>query len=171
MLYGGDLLPGFYDDWTLDERNRLAGVFENLPPASMEPENTTARTITDRADSESSPKEKILPASITRFYGRAAEIEHVRKLISDDNMRLVTLTGLGGFGKTRMAIEVGKRLEQRVAFVALAEHLSTDSLPAALGDVFHLPRTPVDTLTKRLIEALAATPTAVILDNLSSWLE
>ena len=49
-----------------------------------------------------------LPAALTTFVGRAAAVEDVAQLIA--HHRLVTLTGAGGVGKTRLALEVGKAL-------------------------------------------------------------
>jgi predicted ATPase/DNA-binding SARP family transcriptional activator len=48
-----------------------------------------------------------LPAAMTSFVGRAAELETVDKLLRE--ARLVTLTGVGGVGKTRLAVEVASR--------------------------------------------------------------
>ena len=45
-----------------------------------------------------------LPAQLTSFVGRGAQIADVRKLLADN--RLVTLTGAGGAGKTRLAVEI-----------------------------------------------------------------
>src|ERR1700738_3666526 len=49
-----------------------------------------------------------LPAQLTSFVGRGAHIAEVRKLLSDN--RLVTLTGAGGAGKTRLAVEIAGRI-------------------------------------------------------------
>src|ERR1700719_2237255 len=45
-----------------------------------------------------------LPLQLTSFVGRGAEIDEVKRLLSES--RLVTLTGAGGIGKTRLALEV-----------------------------------------------------------------
>ena len=63
-----------------------------------------------------------LPAQLTTFIGREKEMQTVKDLISEH--RLVTLTGAGGCGKTRLAIEVAAQLvpafEDGVWFVDLA---------------------------------------------------
>ena len=51
-----------------------------------------------------------LPTDRTRFIGRAHELEHCTRLLADT--RLVTLTGLGGCGKTRLAIKVAENLSE-----------------------------------------------------------
>ncbi|MGH2406556.1 MAG: ATP-binding protein [Candidatus Limnocylindrales bacterium] len=63
-----------------------------------------------------------LPAPLTSFIGRDAEVQRIGELLA--RTRLLTLTGPGGTGKTRLAIEVareaGRSLPDGVAFVALA---------------------------------------------------
>ena len=54
-----------------------------------------------------------LPAQLTSFVGRAGQIDEVRQLLLDN--RLVTLTGAGGAGKTRLAIEVAAALSEEFA--------------------------------------------------------
>ena len=57
----------------------------------------------------SAPAVPRLPAPVTRFFGREAELEQVGDLLLDPETRLVTLTGPGGSGKTRLAIEAARR--------------------------------------------------------------
>ena len=65
-----------------------------------------------------------LPVDLTSLVGRARDIDEVAGLVGSPDVRLVTLTGLGGIGKTRLAVAVGERLADRfagrAAFVALA---------------------------------------------------
>jgi predicted ATPase/DNA-binding winged helix-turn-helix (wHTH) protein len=61
-----------------------------------------------------------LPYPVTALLGRASELDDVERLIAEG--RFVTITGPGGIGKTRLAIEVGRRLRARFADgVCLAE--------------------------------------------------
>ncbi len=65
-----------------------------------------------------------LPMSPTRIIGRAREVEELSDALRDSGVRVVTLTGPGGVGKTRLALEVAARLAEhtfsRVTFVSLA---------------------------------------------------
>src|SRR5262249_28126803 len=54
-----------------------------------------------------------LPAALTRFVGRAAELDAVQQLL--ETARLVTLAGPSGIGKTRLAVEVAEGLVDRFA--------------------------------------------------------
>lgn len=80
-----------------------------------------------------------LPAELTAFVGRRHDRAEVRRLLSES--RLVTLTGLGGVGKTRLALQVASDLQRAapdgVWFVPLAElsdpGLIADAIAAVLG--------------------------------------
>src|SRR5688500_19046574 len=65
-----------------------------------------------------------LPAPLTPILGRENEITQVLSLLDDPAVRLLTLTGPGGVGKTRMALEVARRVGPEFAdgvrFVPLA---------------------------------------------------
>jgi ATP/maltotriose-dependent transcriptional regulator MalT len=59
-----------------------------------------------------------LPVQTTPFVGRAQEINAIAGLLANPDVRLVTLLGPGGMGKTRLALEVGWRLVEPEAFGA-----------------------------------------------------
>src|SRR5271165_3561801 len=81
-----------------------------------------------------------LPAQTTPFVGREAEISDLAKLIADPNVRLLTLTGAGGIGKTRLAIQVASRAQSGFPdgtwFVALAPlNLPDDIVPTIANTI------------------------------------
>ncbi|NUU20054.1 MAG: tetratricopeptide repeat protein, partial [Streptomycetaceae bacterium] len=111
-----------------------------------------------------------LPAQLTSFVGRDAELARIAALLG--GARLVTLTGLGGTGKTRLAVEAGRRGSGDVTFVDLAAVRRGDELVqtmlAALGlrEGLHLaPGTPAEDSTARLLSGLASRTLLLILDN------
>ena len=78
-----------------------------------------------------------LPVSTTSLVGRERDIEEVAGLLSRPEVRLVTLTGPGGIGKTRLAVAVGERLRDRfgagTVFVPLATVTQPELVLAAIG--------------------------------------
>src|SRR6266567_6013609 len=76
-----------------------------------------------------------LPRLLTRFIGHEAELDEYAKIVATN--RLVTLTGVGGCGKTRLAVELAGRVLQRFAhgvwFVDLAPMADAERLPLTLA--------------------------------------
>jgi predicted ATPase len=71
-----------------------------------------------------SPRISNLPAQLTSFIGREQDVEHVIRLMRSPQVRLLTLLGSGGTGKTRLSIEIGAHLQEEYEdgtfFIALA---------------------------------------------------
>jgi predicted ATPase len=81
-----------------------------------------------------------LPVPLTSFVGRARELADLESLILHPDVRLVTLTGPGGVGKTRLAIEladtVSSQFSDGVVFVALAPVGQAEMLLPTLATAF-----------------------------------
>jgi predicted ATPase len=75
------------------------------------------------------PRSVGLPAPASRFIGREREVEELRHLLQQEDVRLVTLTGPGGIGKSRLALEVAAAV--RGAFRHDVSVVTLDSLPSA----------------------------------------
>lgn len=78
-----------------------------------------------------------LPRSTTSFIGRVADIAAVGDLVRRDNVRLLTLTGPGGIGKTRLALQVADTVQregQRAWFVSLAAIRDPDIAPVTIAE-------------------------------------
>jgi predicted ATPase len=84
-----------------------------------------------------------LPARTTSFVGRAGELSELVRLVERSDVRLVTLTGPGGIGKTRLALEAAHQLAPRfrdgAAYVALDRLADPELVPAAIADALGLP--------------------------------
>jgi predicted ATPase/DNA-binding SARP family transcriptional activator len=132
------------------------------------------------ADAEPPPARVVrLPLALTRFFGRETELERIAAWLADPACRLLTLTGPGGSGKTRLAVEAAKRLagisDGRVLFVPLAGLSAPsqvlDVLLNTLGAVPQVPDEPQRTSEQQVVAALsAAGPTLLLLDNMEHLL-
>ena len=109
-----------------------------------------------------------LPAAATPMVGRDRELAELDELLSDPAVRLVTLTGPGGAGKTRLGLEVARRSIQTypdgVYFVSLAAVVDVDGLWASIAAALDVPseiRSPA-----ALVTFLAQRSILLVLDNL-----
>ncbi len=86
--------------------------------------------------------ESNLPVQPTPFIGRVAELEEVGGLLSDPGCRLVTLVGLGGIGKTRLALEAAGQqcrvFSDGVCFVPLSFIGTAETLSVSLAEALQL---------------------------------
>jgi len=111
-----------------------------------------------------------LPVSVTSLVGRERDIDEVASLVSRPEVRLVTLTGPGGIGKTRLAVAVGERLRDRfdagTAFVPLDAITRSELVPAAIVRAVGAELAGVDSPLQALTEILGDDPWLLIVDNL-----
>jgi predicted ATPase/DNA-binding SARP family transcriptional activator len=101
---------------------------------------------------EAPPKDLRLPARITSFVGRGGELLDIRALLARDDVRVATLTGSGGVGKTRLAHEVAyasSRDYQEVVVVGLLGVTAADELDTALRSALRTQREPADAIGDR----------------------
>lgn len=114
-------------------------------------------------------REANLPLPLTRFFGRVPEMAQLEALVLAPQTRLVTLTGPGGSGKTRLALEGARQLapllQGAVWFVPLAELSDPLRIADAIRDALQLSRQadahPVD----QVAPTLSQQPSLLVLDN------
>jgi predicted ATPase/DNA-binding SARP family transcriptional activator len=109
-----------------------------------------------------------LPALHHRLVGRSRAFEEINALIARPDVRLVTITGPGGAGKSRLALEVAgaAAVERPVHLVGLAPISDPDLVPAAIARTLGVRESPGRSLVESLAEALADTRALLFLDNL-----
>ena len=151
--YGGELLPeNRYDDWADDRRDELAAL---------------ALELEEEAAALGSAGTFALPSDASSFVGRSRELSELGSLLG--RTRLLTLTGTGGAGKTRLALELARggegSFESGAALVelgALAEpRLVTETVAAAL-DIRAL---AAQDLGDALTDFLSSRTLLLVLDN------
>ncbi|MEB3983105.1 LuxR C-terminal-related transcriptional regulator [Mycobacterium sp. 663a-19] len=108
-----------------------------------------------------------LPVQLTSFVGRGAEIDDVRQTLAAD--RLVTLTGAGGVGKTRLAIEVAGQMtddvDDGVWYVDLAPIADPELVPVTMAGALGLADQSSLSTTDTLIRFVGGRRMLVLLDN------
>ncbi len=108
-----------------------------------------------------------LPLQLSSLVGREREIAEVEELLG--STRLLTLTGPGGSGKTRLALAVGNELvegfENGVWLVKLAPLSDPDLVPQAVASVLGIRETPGTALVDSLCVHLASREPLLVLDN------
>ncbi|MGE5139720.1 MAG: tetratricopeptide repeat protein [Rudaea sp.] len=108
-----------------------------------------------------------LPIPLTELIGRIQELAKVRALLA--NNRLLTLTGVGGSGKTRLALalagQVASQYRDGVHWVDLTGLFDGSLLSSAVGETFGLQEAPGQSLEEMLIDYLIPRHLLLILDN------
>jgi predicted ATPase/DNA-binding XRE family transcriptional regulator len=109
-----------------------------------------------------------LPIPPTRLIGRDREVEVVGRALADEEIRLLTLTGPGGIGKTRIALEAARRAEHdrsaRVFFVPLSPVVD----PGLVGSTVALAigvTAPLEPLEAAIAERLGDAQALLVLDT------
>jgi predicted ATPase len=110
-----------------------------------------------------------LPAPLTRLIGRQRETEEIERLLEDPQRRLLTLTGPGGTGKTRLALRVAEVLSPRfgggIFFVPLASLTEAALVPSTIARTIGAVVSPGQPALAAAIEELRGAPTLLVLDN------
>ena len=129
-----------------------------LPPSPAPPSASTT---------ERSPLR--LPASLTALIGRERELAEIDRLLAAPAVRLITLAGPGGSGKTRLAVQAAadsyEQFAHGVVFVNLAPLTAAELVPSAVADVLNVREAPGRPMIETLIETLYGKQLLLVLDN------
>ena len=108
-----------------------------------------------------------LPAQLTSFIGREKEMIEIKQAINEH--RLVTLTGSGGTGKTRLSLQVAADLRDQFPdglwFIELAPLSNPDLIPQTILSVFGIGEQQGRTITQSLIDHIHDRKLLILLDN------
>lgn len=186
-LYNGPLLPGIYADWALEMRERLQTDYERL---SRRRETLQKAALSEKARQTAEgkfrrkaegPAFQRLPFYNNRYIGRAPELKRLTALLcgtgdEGTQIRLLTLTGPGGIGKTRLAAEVAQRVAAHfsgaVCFVPLAALTTGEEIGTALADTLQITAGEgSDAFGQALFRLNELGPSLLVLDNLEQLVE
>jgi predicted ATPase/DNA-binding XRE family transcriptional regulator len=116
-----------------------------------------------------------LPVALTVILGRDADLRTLRGWLADPAARLITLTGPGGAGKTRLALELAHAVAadgaKRVTFVELAAVRNPTFVGSAIAEALGLADIPPHELSRRARVACADQSTLLVLDNFEQVLD
>jgi len=137
-------------------------LFQALPPPLAGRSFPPPRTLTARPTN--------LPVPTTSFIGRDRELRELADLVADAGVRLVTLTGPGGTGKTRLALRLGHELLDRheggVWFADLTEATTAAGVANAVAQAFGVPLAGKGPPERAVADLLAyRRPLLLVLDN------
>ena len=136
----------------------LPAAVEPLAPAGPRPLASARPLVPSR-----------LPAQLTSFVGRKEEMVEVCDLLRTQEVRLLTLTGAGGCGKTRLALRVGEKLADAYVhgawLVELASLADPQLLIKTVAAAFELDERADEQLLATLTDFLQPCEALLILDN------
>ena len=116
-----------------------------------------------------------LPSQLTPFVGREREVEEVCQRLLRPDVRLLTLTGPGGVGKTRLGLQVAEQVLEQfadgVCFVALTSISEPALVPSAIAQALQVKQGAGQSVAEALVQYLRERQLLLVLDNFERLLE
>lgn len=165
-----------------ETRHTYEQIVKNLPLAGAKPKGDTGKSkVEEKVVAKTAVSPHNIPAQLTTFIGREAELRQMKGLIgtADSTTRLLTLIGPGGTGKTRLSIETATQLVKNTAdlfpdglwFVPLAAVTDPHFVLSAIAEVLKVPENANESLLQTLQTFLRPKKIFLILDNFEQVVE
>jgi non-specific serine/threonine protein kinase len=151
-------------EFGIEPSEQTLSLYQRLKAGKVKPESEP--TVAQAPGKSDVPRTN-LPVPLTSFIGRDREINEITSLLIEK--RLLTLTGSGGVGKTRLAIQVSNRLMSRfkdgVWWVDLVGLNDPSLVPKTVAQVLNVREVPNQPVVEILIEHLRTKQALLVLDN------
>jgi predicted ATPase len=166
LIYASAHLKRYFTQFGIPLPVEVRSLYDANRWEAIQPSNKASATAIE------SPLHN-LPMQLTSFIGREKELAEIKDLLNSS--RLVTLTGSGGTGKTRLSIEVGldelSAYPNGVQIIELAPLQDPKQIISALAQVFGLQELPFMTIESLVMDYLREKKTLLILDNCEHLIE
>jgi predicted ATPase/DNA-binding SARP family transcriptional activator len=133
------------------------------------------RATPEQGGEDRPSRQSTLSTPLSHFFGREEELETLGSRLRDGGYHILTLTGPGGIGKTRLALEVVRRqfdhFGDGVFFVPLAGVEQVADIPTAIARALHLPLSERASSWGQVIQFLSERHVLLVLDNIEHLLE
>jgi predicted ATPase len=151
-IYRGELLPeNRYDDWAEDRREELAAL----------------AAVLEEESAANAAKPFALPADASSFVGRTEELSELASLLR--RTRLLTLSGTGGAGKTRLGLELARSAsssyEGGAALVELSTLADPVLIPDAIAAALDVRALGTQDVVEALVDFLSPRTLLLVVDN------
>lgn len=161
----------------ITSEERWKEVFNKEAPENIpQDEKYADRVLIPKLQTEFPPLKTVnnspnnLPAPINSFIGRETEVRRIVEYFTDGRERLVTLTGSGGIGKTRLALQVATELHDTysdgVWFIALADLKQPTHVITEIATVLAIPLKATQDVLEQVVSYLLGKTLLLVLDNL-----
>ena len=154
-------------EYALKDIEGLSPIFQLVIaglPADFPPLKTAGRRLLNS-----------LPTPLTPFIGREEEISTLCDLLRETDVRLLTLTGTAGVGKTRLAVQVASKLSEDfpdgISFLDLAQVRDSEGLIVAIAQALNLREERGPSLLERIRAILREMRALLVLDNFEQLLD